>query len=226
MTQYTNNQTSILSKTKIKEIIKNIIPSGLIVNRLGPKASNSILFTFDDGPDEDITPLVLDRLEDYRVRAVFFIVGRFIDKAPHILKEIEKRGHLIGNHTYGHSESTLRSFFSFRNDIVKCQSQLKGVVDTEPVFFRPPKGKITFNSVIAPKTLKLKTILWSREGGEWGQRKKDGYDTIGKILLETITPRDIILLHDNNPKVPKILDIVLPAMKSRNIDLYNGVNDI
>jgi len=212
-------------KKVIKKIIKNSIPNNLMIHRLPQKASNSILFTFDDGPDEKITPLVLEYLEEYNVQAIFFIVGRFARKSPHLLKMIANKGHYIANHTYEHPNGPLPDFFSFRDDIIKCQNAVKDILEKEPCFYRPPRGVISFKTLLAARSLHLRYINWSNEGGEWGINKSADANTIANKLLETLSPRDIVLLHDNNTKVPKILDTILPIITKR-YDLFNGIKSL
>ena len=85
--------------TLIKKKLKNMLPQYFLVRRLPKEARNCILLTFDDGPHPDITSAVLERLKDYNARAVFFIPGRRIERASHLLKRIKENNHLIGNHT-------------------------------------------------------------------------------------------------------------------------------
>jgi peptidoglycan/xylan/chitin deacetylase (PgdA/CDA1 family) len=208
----------------LKKMLKNSFPRNVLVCRLNPKASDSILLTFDDGPDKEITPRILERLQFYKIRAVFFIVGRFAVQNPHILEKIHENGHLVGNHTFTHPNDRLPNFFAFRADVKKCQTIIKSIIGCEPTLFRPPRGIISPKTVLAAKSLNLKSIFWSNEGGEWGKRIGEDAHAIGKILIDTLTPRDILLLHDNNNKVPEILDIVLPILKIKNIDLQNATN--
>lgn len=207
---------------RIKDTIKRMIPSNLLIYELAPNASNSILLTFDDGPDRNITPLVLQRLEEYQVRAIFFVIGQKAEQFPDLLKMIQEKGHFIGNHTYKHPDSKLPGFFSYRRDIKKCQQVIKDITGVTPTLFRPPRGIVSPTCLLAAKSLKLAVVLWSNEGGEWGKRKFITEDGIGKDLVELLCPRQIVLLHDNNLKVPKILDIILPYIKHINIDVYNG----
>jgi len=197
-----------------------------MIHKLDRRAANSILLTFDDGPDEKITPFILERLEEYRTRAVFFVVGYKVKEAPYLLNLIKEKGHVIGNHSYSHPKGKvpgLLSLLTYRRDLIKCQDVIEKTTGTKPTLFRPPRG-ITPASLLAAKSVDLKTVLYSIEGGEWGYRKSADAQTIGKELAKTLRPRDIVLLHDDNSKVPTILDIILPAIKDKKIDPYNGVN--
>lgn len=212
----------------LKEAVKNVIPNSLIRYKLDKQALNSILLTFDDGPDEIITPFILERLEEYRARAVFFVVGSKVEETPYLLKLIQAKGHLIGNHSYSHPKGELPgllSFFTYRRDLIKCQDVIEKTIGTKPALFRPPRG-INPTSLLAAKSLDLRTVLYSIEGGEWGYRKSSDAQTIGKELVKTLRPRDIVLLHDDNDKVPMILDIIMPSIKNKKIDTRNGVSSL
>lgn len=210
----------------IKDAIKSMIPNHIMTHRLDRKAAHSILLTFDDGPDEHITPLILRRLEEYGARAVFFVVGYKVEELPQLLNLIREKGHIIGNHSYHHPKGKLPGLlkvFPYRHDIVKCQSVIEKTIGIKPILFRPPRG-IAPASLLAAKSIGLKTVLYSNEGGEWGCRKSSDAQTIGKELSRTLRPQDIVLLHDDNSKVPAILDIIMPVIKERSIDTWSGVD--
>lgn len=211
-------------KATVRKIIKGLVPNSMIRRRLNRKSENCILLTFDDGPHPKTTPQVLKRLHDHRVRAVFFVVGRFAEKNPDLLNMIAEQGHIIGNHTYDHPNNKPPGFFTYRSDIIKCQKTVRDAIGSTPKLFRPARGIITATGLLAAKSAGLKHLFWSSEGGEWGDKKKQNAAFIAKKLLDTARPRDIILLHDNNPKVPHILDIILSELESKGIDLIHGVN--
>lgn len=204
--------------------IKKIIPRSLLIQRLDPLASNSVLLTFDDGPHPEVTPQVLKRLEAYGARAVFFILGRHIERAPHLLKTIQEQGHLIGNHTYIHSVETEPWFLAYYRDILHCQRMIAQYTGESPRLFRPTRGKISFTSLLAPRLVGLRTVTWSLDLKDWRCQSNEEAQRCGEDYVKNSMPRDIILLHDDNPNVLTILDMLLPSLKSRNIDVYDGLN--
>ncbi len=223
----TRMQKTKANKMKmLKQIAKDLIPSTFMINKLRKSASNSILLTFDDGPHETLTPQILEILEEYQIRAMFFVVGRSVDKNPNLLELIKDKGHYIGNHSYEHHNGPLPSFFDYRRDILKCQELVKSILGSELCFFRPPRGIISPKTLLSARSCRLRSVLWSNAGGEWSHRSTADPATIASALLETLRPRDIVLLHDNNPKVPEILEIILPAVKSRKFDLTDGASSL
>jgi peptidoglycan/xylan/chitin deacetylase (PgdA/CDA1 family) len=208
----------------VKMIIKSFIPRWLIAYSLKASASNKILLTFDDGPDKTITPVILDLLEQFKARAVFFVKGHKVKENPDLLKSIFQKGHIIGNHTFKHQIEGQSTFNVSKQDLIDCQEIIKTVTGKVPYLFRPVEGKISFMEQIAAKKLGLKTVLWSNEGGEWGVNKAFSSKLIGNKLRQSLKVRDIVLLHDDNPKVPEILEIILPGLARSGMDIYDGIN--
>ena len=203
--------------------IKKLTPHRFIFYRLPSQYSSSLLFTFDDGPDEILTPIILDILDEFDVKAIFFMVGYKAKKFPKIVKMVSQRGHVIGNHTYLHPNLQIPSFKEYRKDIIKCQDILYKLTGITPRFFRPPKGIVSFSGLFISENLRLRHVLWSIEGGEWGFAKDENADVIAKRLKKYLRHRDIILLHDNNRKIPEVLKLILPWCKSRDFDLRNPI---
>jgi peptidoglycan/xylan/chitin deacetylase (PgdA/CDA1 family) len=70
----------------------------------------SIALTFDDGPDPDTTPIILEILKQKNVKATFFVIGKKAEKYPELLRQIDEEGHIVANHSYSHHN--LIAFFS------------------------------------------------------------------------------------------------------------------
>ena len=175
---------------------------------------NEIALTFDDGPDPDVTPKVLDILDSHQAKASFFVIGDKAAAHPELIREIVKRGHSIENHSRRHS-----SFFGFfawtalRKDIGTAQEIIAGITGRSPVFFRSPMGirNPLLDPVIAQ--LGLRYITWTRRG----------FDTVAgdpAVVLERLTRKlsagDILLLHDRRTRDQRAIVLeVLPALLDR-----------
>src|SRR2546429_6928330 len=66
------------------------------------KLEKHCALTFDDGPNPQITPRLLSLLEKHRIPATFFVLGKYVRQYPGLVADIVTRGHIVGNHTYGH----------------------------------------------------------------------------------------------------------------------------
>lgn len=96
-----------------------------------------IFLTFDDGPIPEVTPWVLDVLDEFEAKATFFMVGQNVERHPHLLDEVKKRGHKPANHTLHHIRGLGISPEAYLEDTEACERY------TESGIFRPPHGYLT-----------------------------------------------------------------------------------
>ncbi len=200
-------------KINLKDLIKGLLPNSLIPRKVKLENENSILFTFDDGPNKQITPQILSILDDYEVRAIFFLVGRFAKEHPEIVREIKRRGHFIGNHSFNHPNRRIFSYSENLAELTSTQELLLELTGEEPSFFRPPLGLVSPIGFFLSERMKLKTILWSYSTDEWGRRKGMDARTIASHATSSIRNGDIVLMHDDNEKSAEILKLILPKLK-------------
>jgi peptidoglycan/xylan/chitin deacetylase (PgdA/CDA1 family) len=197
-----------------------------LANAAGPR---SVLLTFDDGPCPIVTPGVLDRLAAFEARAVFFVIGKRIRRAPQLLDRIRAGGHLIGNHSllhrdgYIHARAIGPSLPAYLRDCRRCQAVIERRAGVRPTIFRPPGGRLTATTMIVPKLVGLTCMTWSQDVKDWTFRSEDDAHAGAARLIQSLRPRDIVLLHDDNPWVLTLLDDLLPALRSRGFDLQAGV---
>ncbi len=106
----------------------------------GSTGKNMVALTFDDGPDPETTPLLLELLAQYAVTATFFVIGEKVHKHPGLMREIIAGGHSVGNHSYHHDVLLmLRSSKKIANEICMGQQALSKC-GIKPLIFRPPVG--------------------------------------------------------------------------------------
>ena len=121
------------------------------------------LLTFDDGPDPVVTPQILDLLRQNQARAVFFIVGKRIHRAPELLPRILEEGHVLGNHTWEHAYED-KPVSCWVTELGRCQEEIARLTGFKPDLFRPAQGRIGLSSLLACRRLKLRTVLWDFAG--------------------------------------------------------------
>ncbi len=203
-------------------IAKAIIPSRVVRQRLNRNGRGSVLLTFDDGPDPDVTPRVLDLLDRWNAKAIFFIPGTRVKRAPHLLGEILERGHQLGNHTFSHVSKT--SICNYGREIGRCQQLLHDMTGQCPRYFRPPKGKLTLPLFVAAKCYKLNIVHWSFDTGEYSCLRDAKPVQLAENLARNIKDREIVMSHDDTEKTPEMLKIALPQLVERGFDLTKGVD--
>ena len=98
------------------------------------QSQRSVYLTFDDGPIPEATPYVLDVLDNLDIKATFFMVGDNARRYPHLLEEVRRRGHRIGNHTFNH----LKGLFTSVKEYIENVDQADAFIHSN--LFRPPHG--------------------------------------------------------------------------------------
>ena len=132
-----------------------------IVIKKGNENEKLIALTFDDGPDEDFSPQILDILNKYNAKATFFVVGEKVGWHPEIVKRAYSEGHEIGNHTFTHINVEKNSENIILKEIEKTQQAIKDVIGIEPGLFRPPYRAISRPMFEIVKSKDMKVVLWS-----------------------------------------------------------------
>lgn len=100
-----------------------------------------VYLTFDDGPDDKVTPQILDILKDENVKATFYVCGNMVETYPDVLKRIFEEGHAIGNHSYNHNYDQLYSGpWNFMEQIIQTDNAIKSVIGVRPFIIRAPGG--------------------------------------------------------------------------------------
>ena len=159
-------------------------------------ARNEIALTIDDGPDPEVTPLVLDLLDRYRIKATFFCIGVQAARYPELCREMVKRGHAVENHSQHHRHHfSLLGIAGYSREIVAAQTTLTRITGVAPQFFRAPAG--LRNPLLDPvlQRLQLHLASWSVRG--FDSRVRDAARVKAK-LIKGLQPGAILLLHDGN----------------------------
>lgn len=162
--------------------------------------SNIVFLTFDDGPNPEITPWVINELQKYNFQATFFCVGQNLKKYPEVVFEIERNGHSIGNHTMNHIKGWNHSLKDYEKNIMDFDFLL------ETPLFRPPYGRITIEQIKHLKH-KFQIIMWSLLSCDYLPNLN-----IQKSLnnLKKHTEAGSIIVFHDSLKAEKNLKILLP----------------
>ncbi len=162
-----------------------------------PKQSNAIALTFDDGPDPDITPEILELLDTYGIKATFFVVGKKVQQHPELLKQCFDKGHVIACHDYSHSNlSNLRTTKPLIRDIEKARECIYQIIGKKPLLYRPPVGLMNPHVPKALAHLNMTCIGWNKSCSDAGNRRLKRIRCISTLA----SPGAIVLLHDCLPK--------------------------
>ena len=191
----------------------------------GRGARREILFTFDDGPDHRTTPLLLDHLDRFGVKAVFFVNGHRMhssrgDAAENVetLREVYRRGHVIGNHTFSHRDLTTLSDDEIRWQIDALSRLVEDVTGERTWLFRPPFGKLGRAPAHLSRT-RYTTVMWSLDPLDW--QTDDPAEILARFVacLEAEPSGGIVDLHDTNRASVEAVPLIMEWLGQRNAEL-------
>jgi len=168
------------------------------------KSTSAVAITFDDGPDPSFTPLVLDVLRRFRVRATFFLIGERAQAHPELVHRILAQGHAVGSHSQTHAEPgslgwrVVADFRAGRRSIERAAGRRVRL-------FRPPKGYLDRQERVALVANRLRPWLWTIDPHDWEPGARPA-----EVLrrLDGLGGGDVVLLHDgiSGPIRPEALD--------------------
>jgi peptidoglycan/xylan/chitin deacetylase (PgdA/CDA1 family) len=171
---------------------------GPVLGKL-PTDGRDIALTFDDGPNPDATPRILDTLAQFGVRATFFILGKHAELWPELVQRIVAEGHQVGNHGYYHRRLHFKSRQYVRRDLRLGTTAIVHAAGKKPAFFRAPHGfRSPWVSAIA-ESFGQRTVGWSL--GVWDS-DLPGVSSIVDRAVTGARPGSIMLLHDGDGADP------------------------
>ena len=175
-----------------------------------------IALTFDDGPDAIFTPKIVEILNEFNIKATFFLLGRNIERNPEIVKELIKQKHEIGNHSYSHKTLIFKSPKYVRDEIEKTDHLLVEFGLEKTQLFRPPYGRYFISLLFVLWKMKKKMVLWNIGPKDFKATSSD--EIIFRIEKE-IKPGSIIVLHDKSgEKTLAALKILIPKLLEQNYE--------
>ena len=160
--------------------------------------------TFDDGPLPTHTQSILDILDQYQIRATFFVVGRNVRAYPLLAREVVLRGHDVGVHGDTHMDLTKMSVGQAEHDIQRAYRSLEKY-SSKISYWRAPYGSIP--RVSFPRSVGMTHVMWDIDSLDW---KRMGVNSIVNRVVSRFHPNAVILLHDhvtyNRQAVPLIIE--------------------
>ena len=175
-----------------------------------------IALTFDDGPDEVITPKVLDILDRYGAKGTFFLIGNNISESTaHLVRREHESGHEIANHSRTHSDMTKFTREQTEEEISATDSRIRAVTGQGTRFFRPPY--IAYNELMFDTI--DKAFICGIGCDDWDSSVS--VDKRVETVLGAAEDGVIILLHDqqNNHKTVEALERIVPGLIGRGFEL-------
>ena len=177
----------------------------------GPRTASRVALTFDDGPDPDWTPRVLDLLAGAGVRATFFVSGERAARAPRVVRRIAADGHELGNHSWSHRNLWFCGPTATREQVRRGHDTIGELTGAVPRHFRPPWGMVNAAMFSAVRAVGERVVFWSIQPE--GQRPSPAERQVVHVL-ERAHAGAIVDLHDaeGTPRAPARLVEGLPGL--------------
>lgn len=171
--------------------------------RINP-SEKVIYLTFDDGPNPEVTPRVLDILDEFEAKATFFCVGENVLKYPKIFQEVKHRGHAVGNHTFNHVKGTEKTVKVYVDNVGKAHEYIHSKL------FRPPHGRITLSQVNKLKA-DFKIIMWDFITYDF-DRQVTSTEILKEVKLRSRNG-SVVIFHDSLKARKNVLEALPEALR-------------
>jgi len=182
----------------------------------GNRNGKSISLTFDDGPDPVLSPMILEVLKKYKIRAGFFLIGKRISGNEALVRQMSDYGHVIGNHSYSHTNLwDFRSSAKMAADMNKTSEAVKSVTGKKIHFFRPPFGVINPMVSGAVRKTGMKIVTWRFRSFDTTASSAEG---LIEKTVKKVRPGDILLFHDSCRLTAGILEKLIVSLHERGLD--------
>ncbi len=171
-----------------------------------------IALTFDDGPHPVYTEQVLQVLDQGNIPATFFLLGQNIEEHQDLVKEIDAKGHLIGNHTYHHVQVTSLPLDQACEEIQKTSDLIESLTGKGTEYVRPPFG--TWSEGLEDR-LNLIPVMWTIDTLDW---TTENVDEIVCRVTEQAEENGIILMHDGYESTVQALERFIPLLEAEGYE--------
>lgn len=188
-------------------------------------ADKKVAITFDVNWGTDRTGEILKILDKHNAKATFFLIGKWIDyneKNVELVKEMDNRGHEIGNHSNLHPDFTNLSRDKIVKELEITDSKIYELTNKRNKIFRFPKGEYDQNSIEIVKGLGYIPIQWDVDSIDW---KEQGAEIEYNRVSQKIKPGSIVLFHNNTKYTPENLDKILGEFRNQGYEFVT-VSDL
>ena len=182
---------------------------------VGDPSEKVLYLTFDAGYENGCTEKILDTLKKHDVKAVFFLVGNYLEKNADLVRRMVDEGHIVGNHTMTHPDmSAITDKAAFEKELTGLEDLFREVTGKElPKYYRPPRGIYSEENLKMAKELGYQTVFWSLAYKDWENDNQPTADyAMGKLIPRTHNGA-VILLHSTSKTNAEVLDQLLTQWK-------------
>ena len=202
--QTTKNITTVFSSTKELPIYS--VETG----------EKKIALSFDAAWGDEYTKDILDTLDKYNVKSTFFLVGFWVDEFPENVKEIDRRGHEVGNHSTTHPNMPQLSDEKILEEIKITEEKIEKLINKKTILFRPPFGDYNDNLINICRENGYYTIQWDVDSLDW---KELGVQPVVDRVTRNIQDGSIVLFHNNAKYISEYLPLVIERLQDNGYEI-------
>lgn len=202
-----------LVRQAVLAVLRATLPRRVMMTR-GRRGGRSVFLTFDDGPDPETTPAILDTLARHGAKATFFVVGERVAAHPELVRRMVDEGHAVGGHTYWHRPPASVSAAQMWAEIEATDELLAPMLGGPPRLFRPPLGKLTPGKLVRLALRRRTIVLWSQDPKDYAAESPESI--CEWFERSPWGPGDIVLLHDTSRATAAALDELLRRNSTHN----------
>lgn len=218
-------------------------PSGLTIH--GGTRRRMILFTFDDGPSKRTTPHLLDVLDELGIKALFFLTSESFGNGnpwerehAAIVRDIVRRGHMVGNHTETHRQLPLLNNAEIEAELARSGRKIAWAAGSYPRLIRPPGGAMSKRVEWILAENGYTSVMWAVYPADLEEQTPEGvvrtfFRVLDRREQDTGDRGGIVLMHDTKPLSLRALPRIVDALERRNCtllargeELYDIVDDL
>lgn len=181
-----------------------LFPGAVFRIKSSEAGKRRVFLTFDDGPIPEVTPWVLDVLDQYGVKATFFMVGQNVERNPWLLEEVRRRGHGVGNHTLHHIQGASATTMRYMRDAAE------GASLTGSSLFRPPHGWLRPRQLVALRR-HYRVVMYDlvTRDYSWRLTPEQVVDNVRRYTRDG----SIIVFHDSLKSLPRLKDALPQSLQ-------------
>ena len=173
------------------------------------RSDNLVSISFDAAWGNEDTQQLIDNLDQYQVKATFFVVGDWVDKYPESVKALHDAGHEVMNHSNTHAHYNSLTAEEIIADVEACNDKIEAVTGVRPTLIRCPYGEYDDHVIAAIRSIGMEPVQWDVDSLDW---KDISASEITQRVTERVKSGSICLFHNAALHTPEALPAILDYM--------------
>ncbi|NPV52859.1 MAG: polysaccharide deacetylase family protein [Firmicutes bacterium] len=193
----------------VRQVISTAVGGRLVPIYYVATDEKKVALSLDAVWGADYTDQILDTFDKHHVKTTFFLAGFWLEKFPDRVREIAKRGHEIGNHTYSHPHLNSLSPAEIRTEVMRTHEMIEAITGRKARLFRPPFGEYSNKVIEVAKECGYETIMWSIDSLDW--RDLSAGEIVDRVMGKMHNGA-IVLFHNNGTHTAEALTVIIPEL--------------